>query len=308
MEKVSVIVPVFNAEPCLKKCIESILIQTYPNLELVLIDDGSTDGSKKIIEEYVREDERVIAIYQKNSGVSAARNVGLKNSTGRYICFVDADDFVGKKFCESLVSKLEETKAELACCNWEYVYDNKETEVHDVFDICEELSATEFIKQIFKTPITVGGSVWNKMFLKEKINILFDEKVGVCEDNLFLLNYCFNINNACYINKVMYHVYDYSGSSIRSNPEKLIYGLEVREKMIGLVDKYNPKLKALAECSYLDTCYLYYSKNKEINHANYLVAVKKIRQYIRKNFVSVLLNEKIYWKTKMLYFIRTLFV
>lgn len=307
MEKVSVIVPVFNAEPCLKKCIESILNQTYQNLELVLIDDGSTDGSAKIIEAYARENERIIAIYQKNSGVSAARNAGLKNVTGKYICFVDADDFVENIFCEALVSNLEESKTELACCNWDYVYDNREKEIHEVHEILDRLTVTQFIEHLFKMPITVGGSVCNKLFLKEKIVCLFDEHVSVCEDNLFLLNYCFNIQNVCYINQSLYHIYDYSESSMRSNPDKIINGLEVREQMIELVRHYNSELKAVVEGSYLDTCYLYYNKYKKKNRENYLIAIERIRQYIGKNVVSVLLNNKIYWKTKILYFIKCLF-
>ena len=103
METVSIIVPVYNAEPYLKRCLDSLLKQTFSNIEILLINDGSTDNSERIIKEYVKKDKRVHFINQKHKGVSSARNEGLKKSTGNFITLVDADDFVEKNYVEILL-------------------------------------------------------------------------------------------------------------------------------------------------------------------------------------------------------------
>lgn len=303
MEKISVIVPVYNAEQCLHKCVESILNQTYDNIEIILIDDGSTDASPMIIDEFAARENVVIAIHQKNKGVSAARNAGIKKASGKYICFVDADDYIDNCFCEFHVGKLEETGADMSCCNWDYVYEGNEKKYHEVHGISEVMDIKQFIAQMFESPITVGGSIWNKLFINEKIICMFDENVSVCEDNLFLLNYCLNIRNACYIDKNMYHVYDYKESSMRKNPQKIVLGLDVRREIIYLLKKYDKRLKDLAESSYLDFCLLYYNKFKEDNCLEIINYVREhMGNYLKSNFTEVCLNKNIYWKTKLVYF------
>ena len=98
---ISVIVPVYKVECYLKNCLESILSQTYQNIELILINDGATDGSSEICTTWMNKDTRIKYYYQENSGVSAARNLGMENACGQYIAFVDSDDFVEKYFCEN---------------------------------------------------------------------------------------------------------------------------------------------------------------------------------------------------------------
>lgn len=98
LKKISVIVPIYNGETYLSECIESILKQTYENIELILVNDGSKDNSKNIIDKYALLDNRIKAIHKENSGVSDSRNVGLKNTTGDYICFVDQDDYIDNFF------------------------------------------------------------------------------------------------------------------------------------------------------------------------------------------------------------------
>ena len=113
---ISIIVPVYQAEKTIKRCIESVLCQTYRNLELILNDDGSTDMSGKICDEYAKKDNRIIVVHIENSGVSNARNVGLKKASGKYIEFLDSDDSLDKNACEILVNSIVESGAELVIC------------------------------------------------------------------------------------------------------------------------------------------------------------------------------------------------
>lgn len=105
-ELISVIVPVYNVERYLRRCVDSILHQTYRNLEVLLVDDGSTDASGAICDEYAAQEECVTAVHQKNGGLSAARNTGLERAQGTYLCFVDSDDFLDSRMLETLCRDL----------------------------------------------------------------------------------------------------------------------------------------------------------------------------------------------------------
>lgn len=113
-ELISVIVPVYNVERYLRRCVDSILHQTYRNLEVLLVDDGSTDASGAICDEYAAQEERVTAVHQKNGGLSAARNTGLERAQGTYLCFVDSDDFLDSRMLETLCRDLQEQDADVA--------------------------------------------------------------------------------------------------------------------------------------------------------------------------------------------------
>ena len=126
-EKISIIVPVYNAENYLRRCIDSILEQTYTNFELLLINDGSTDGSAKILEEVKESDSRIRVVHKKNEGVSATRNLGLKLVTGDYITFIDSDDFVDKLYLEVLYKSLTENDADIASGNFASFNEERQT-------------------------------------------------------------------------------------------------------------------------------------------------------------------------------------
>ena len=113
---VSVIVPVYNTEEYLDECIESIVFQTYKNLQIILIDDGSTDLSGKICDKWKELDKRIMVIHQKNIGVSGVRNVGLRESTGQWIAFVDSDDSVKNNYIEKLLDLSKRWKTDISCC------------------------------------------------------------------------------------------------------------------------------------------------------------------------------------------------
>ena len=115
-DTVSIIVPIYNKEKYLEKCLDSILGQTYRDLEIILVDDGSTDNSLAICQRYAEKDPRIKIYHKPNGGVSSARNLGLEKSTGKYISFVDPDDFIHSEFIERLEMMLVQSDAEIAYC------------------------------------------------------------------------------------------------------------------------------------------------------------------------------------------------
>lgn len=116
--KISVIIPVYNVEKYLKRCLDSVVNQTYKNLEIILVDDGSTDNSGKICDEYVQKDKRIIVIHKENGGLSAARNKGLDICTGDYIGFIDSDDWIALNYFDVLLKNLLEYDVDIACCDY----------------------------------------------------------------------------------------------------------------------------------------------------------------------------------------------
>ena len=127
MPKVSIIVPVFNVEKYLKRCLESLISQTFKDIEIILVNDGSTDNSKNICEQFVKKDSRIILINKENAGVSSARNFGIEHSKGKYISFVDADDYVSIDMIDFLVKNLEKNKADISTCGHYNCYFNDDS-------------------------------------------------------------------------------------------------------------------------------------------------------------------------------------
>ena len=117
MKLLSVIIPVYNVKPYLEKCVESIVDQTYHNLQIILVDDGSTDGSQTICDELAQKDSRIVVIHKENGGLSTARNVGMDRAKGDYIAFVDSDDWLERNMYEVLINQLEAHDADLVACS-----------------------------------------------------------------------------------------------------------------------------------------------------------------------------------------------
>lgn len=189
---VSVIVPVFNADKYIENVIKDILIQTYDKLELILINDGSTDGSKLIMQEYAQQDGRVRIIDKKNAGQSSARNIGLNAAKGQYIRFIDADDRIPYNSIELLVKAIEKNKdIDLVIGNYITVPEKKLVMGDTIKS--GRVNPNEFQKIFIENVRTFYmGVPWNKLYRKEiidKYNIRFAEDVIWCEDFLFNINY-----------------------------------------------------------------------------------------------------------------------
>lgn len=206
---VSIIIPVYNAEKCLGYCLNSIASQTYRNLEIILVNDGSTDDSLKICNNYAFLDSRIRVIDIPNAGVSNARNVGLKAATGEYIEFADADDVLNPKMVETLVDKMDTYQSDLVICGFEMVSLNSNQQPQDIIHFNSASLGEEcvYTQQLFFEKLScilwrtsLLECPWNKMFRKDIIrnyNLQFPIDKSLGED------FCFNIDYFAYVNKVV---------------------------------------------------------------------------------------------------------
>lgn len=214
--KVSVIVPVFNCEKFISKCLESILNQTYSNIEIILVNDGSFDRSEEIIFEYKEKDERIVYFYQDNSGPSEARNKGILESTGDFLVFIDSDDTVDKYYIELLLNKMINTGADLVCCGYKDISKYGMLSYSD-FDFDEIVSKHSFMNMVCKG---TGGVLWSKIYKKEiihKNNIKMDKNIFMSEDLIFVLQYAVHCNSFAAIKGHLYHYNRLNEKSISSN-------------------------------------------------------------------------------------------
>lgn len=164
MKLLSIIVPVYNVKPYLKDCVESIINQTYKNLQILLVDDGSTDGSQDICDEYARKDSRIVVIHKENGGLSTARNEGMDRAEGEYIAFVDSDDWLEPNMYDAMITQLEKYDADLVACSFfeckgdekKAVGDSKNVTVLDKEEIFINKNQLRFL-------------AWNKVFRKSLV-------------------------------------------------------------------------------------------------------------------------------------------
>lgn len=207
---ISIIVPVYNTEKYLKKCIDSIRNQTYSIIEIILIDDGSTDGSGKICDDYARIDSRINVMHIRNAGVSNARNIGMKLATGRYITFCDSDDYIEPNMISILYYDALTSNADVAMCNYNLIC-NETIIKNEVTNFKNILNKQEFYSFAIEDKYYCGFA-WMKLFKRSAIYhndtpILFNEDIHLCEDIAWL----FEVAQHCTIFFYNYnkHLYNY---------------------------------------------------------------------------------------------------
>lgn len=178
-EKISVVIPVYNVENYVLRCLNSICQQTYSNLEIIVVNDGSTDRSLEICKKVECADSRVKVYTKKNGGLSDARNYGILKATGKYICFIDSDDFIHKNMIEILYKNINKYNAQISSIAFKMFYDGEiisESPIGDIADNVETYNSEDAIRYLFLTdkkgiPLKFGNFAWNKMYLKS----LFDD-------------------------------------------------------------------------------------------------------------------------------------
>lgn len=203
----SVVVPVYNVEEQLSRCVESILKQTYANFELLLINDGSKDSSGEICDFYSQKDSRVKVFHKENGGASSARNLGIDNATGEYICFVDSDDYVDESYLSSFfVDALKEDKCTFVIQGLIYEIDGQ---IQKKTIFYEGLyNEYKFSKLFYLNNLHMYGSPFCKLYNTQIIknnNLRFNPLIHFGEDLLFMLTYLSYVKNIYLSNKIHYH-------------------------------------------------------------------------------------------------------
>lgn len=291
----SIIVPIYNVEKYLRRCVDSILAQTYKQLEIILVDDGSTDGSSAICDEYQREDSRIVVIHKTNGGLSSARNAGLNVAKGDYIGFVDSDDYVSNDMYELLFQKIKDSKRDIANIMYVRAVETGEiipSRVPHYKD--ENFSAEKFLEELL---LHVGDvSVCSKLFPKELIgNVRFLEGV-LNEDLLFFIELIKEINEIRFVGSTGYYYF------VRKNSISSRYGksfIDMQKNSLTVLDfvKSNYphfKKQGYRFALYQNMAYLLAVPKKEANKYNpiYCSALRFVRANTLKNFGNKYLKLK----------------
>lgn len=202
---ISVIVPVYNVQQYLEKCVDSLRGQSFKNIEIILINDGSTDGSGALCDALAEKDTRIRVLHQKNQGVSETRNNGIRCANGEYIVFVDSDDTVDDQYVQTLYQEIAEQDFDFVICGYRMCYPKHSKDVHVESDLCVcGVSQNEkTITQIYNQKLL--NSPWNKIYKKKLISQYFDSSLAMGEDLVFNLQYLKSVKKMKVISKVLYH-------------------------------------------------------------------------------------------------------
>ena len=247
--KISVIVPVYNTEKYLNKCLDSILAQTFTDFELILIDDGSTDNSGKICDEYAEKDSRVKVFHKENGGVSRARNLGIDNASGEYLSFIDSDDFVRPEMYAELIAVAEEQAVDLVISNIELngnLLPNKAPKNERL----DKKYIHDNVLPYFSESGTVGLGAYTTMLIKRQVladnDVRFYEDFAFQEDTMFVINVYANISSMYYLPKVFYEYTTHPTGlySVYRKTDGMNF-VKARAIMLSLAKKYDIKINAL---------------------------------------------------------------
>lgn len=246
--QISIVVPVYNVEKYLRRCIDSILAQTFTDFELLLIDDGSKDSSGSICDEYAKKDNRIRVFHKENGGVSSARNVGLDNAQGDWICFCDADDWVKSEFLSTFRNMMKDgdlLSQGFHSFNWQ---NNGDKDIFEATGIYQRDDLLKFLLQLHEK--NQLGFIWCKSFKRKIINenhLKFDKDIHFMEDLMFVLQYCTyikSINN----NALCLYQYKFTDSGKVFSPQDDFVVLKRIYLLFKVLDKgmtYNENIKIL---------------------------------------------------------------
>ena len=233
MYKYSIIVPIYNGEKYLERCVNSIINQTYTNIELILINDGSIDNTEKICKKYSNNDDRVIYIKQDNYGVSYSRNNGIKNATGDYITFVDADDYININTINELNKIISYNQCDIL--KYSYIKESKWLKKSYKFSIQKEkkILKDEYVKEVIPYMFNTFdlSNVWNAVFKIELIkDKKFDEKLKYAEDFKFMIESTLNSKSLYIDSRTFYHYVYNKNSTINSIKEN-----DIKDRLIDTI-------------------------------------------------------------------------
>lgn len=288
--KISVIVPCYNIESYLPRCIESILAQTYKNLEVILISDGSTDGTDEVIREYAKKDSRIIPIFKQNSGVSDTRNRGLDMATGDYIGFVDGDDYIEPEMYETLLKNAIENDADISHCGYQMVFPSRVDYYYNTGKKVIQDNKKGIIDIIVGDYVEPSPCI--KIYRKNIVNNLrMPPDIKINEDVIFNFYAFVNSQKSVYEDLPFYHYILRKGSAATSkiNQNKLFDPVRVRKEIFEYsLKNLDNEIQSVAYSSYLNSIINLYrvvsnSKLKEYKEDSFIL--KRQIKEIKGNFM-----------------------
>lgn len=289
--KISVIIPVFNSGKYIERCLDSVVNQTYKNLQIIVINDGSTDNSLEMILPYMELDHRIEVINQINQGVSKARNVGLQKVDGDFVSFVDSDDWIESEMLEKMLQENIRTKADIVVCN--YSVDNNIVGQPALKLPTEKISLLENKNFIIgdyldgKYKESIGYSAWNKLYKRHlTLDVQFEDNLSIGEDLLFNLNVFQKVNSISFLNIPLYHYVVNSSSAINSYKSDMCSRyqktIEELETYVRKFDGHDVLANALKQWIFEAFIFLLYNERKGAR--TYKQLHKGIQQLVSNKF------------------------
>ncbi|EJT6498972.1 glycosyltransferase [Clostridium perfringens] len=301
-ELISIVVPVYNCKEYLNRCVDSLLNQSYRSVEIILIDDGSNDGSELICDYYKNKDNRVKVFHLKNGGVSRARNFGIKEAKGEYITFVDSDDWVDENIYKIMYEVLKNNNSDLVCCDYYLSYNSKiKKNIHE--NISCNLDKNKSFMYLIKSNFYCGY-VWNKIYKHDILDKLednqsiFDNTILICEDLLLNCRYLELVNNITYIQQPLYYYYQ-NINSVSNNREFNNKSLSIKyayEKILDIYKNTSPK----------NYDFVFYEYIKVMLNLNFKIKYSKQNinlNFNRKEYIMFIIKSKKINKFKKVYLI-----
>jgi len=266
-ELISIIVPVYKVEKYLNRCINSIINQTYKNIEIILIDDGSPDRCGEICEEYSNKDNRITVVHKKNGGLSDARNIGMEIAKGNYITFIDSDDWVHEEYIERLYKLLKENNSDISICNFirtskEYIQDDTSKV------ILYEFSNTEALEQLTGKYYIQMVVAWGKLYKRELFNGIKFPYGKLHEDEFTTYKVLFKSDKIVFTTETLYYYWQREDSitGVGFNIKGRMDVIEAYRERIEFFTKYG--LNEMSNNTYKSLFFIYlsvYSKLDEVN-------------------------------------------
>lgn len=229
---VSVIVPIYNIKMYIDKCLMSIMNQTYKNLEIILVDDGSTDGCYELCDSYVNKDKRIKVIHKKNGGLSEARNVGIENSKGEYLCFIDGDDYISEHYVEFMLREALINYSDIVQCSYARVYDSGKVE--NYISHYMKIYGNKVEETIIRKGINPEGYViaCNKLYKRRLFKDVRYPVGRIHEDLATTYKLIYSSNNIVVMQEILYFYVQRSNSIMNTRSEKslLHWAMALKEK------------------------------------------------------------------------------
>ena len=296
---ISVIVPAYGVEQYLPRCVDSLLAQTYPNLEILLVDDGSPDRCPQICDDYAARDSRVRAIHKRNGGLSDARNAGMAAAKGEYLAFVDGDDYVDPEMYAALAQALRDTGDKLAICGFKKVRDDGTLRRQIDMNFPPSLTEDEFWYQLFFPFRDLGTVAWNKLYHRSLLEGLAFPVGKIHEDEWLVHHYVSRAERVAVVNRCLYYYVVREGSitSQALSPRSLSILPAISQRTAYFAEKGKKRAVVLSMRNYARYVILFLSGwRDEPRYAKNISEIRKdFRQEIKKYSSYAPPVDAVYW-------------
>ncbi|TQS74120.1 glycosyltransferase [Ornithinibacillus gellani] len=300
---ISIIVPVYNLKSLLPRCVESILAQTFTDFELILVNDGSTDGSGNLCERYAEQDKRIRVIHKENGGVASSRNIGLQAASGAYIGFVDNDDHIHPAMFETLYRQAKTDDADMVICDYIKLLEDEqsmETQV-DPNAVVEHFDSTAALQQLYEPNAITYIVPWNKLYKKHLFNDITYEHGFICDDETVIHQLLYRCRKVSYIQKGLYYYVQRNDSQSQIVLKKEIlqgvYAYKNREVFFRKLKEKN--LHQLALLAFEERFFRFYIFAKS-TLPDAQSELKKMKRTFNRSLFFLWLHREMGWRKKIM--------